>query len=154
MAPVYIGFIAGIGCFFALGIKKAMKFDDSLDVVAVHLVGGLIGSIVLGLWADASINSAVTNEGLFLGGGPNLLIDQIVASFVVLAFSFVVSFVLAKVIDVVMGLRVDENDESIGLDLSLHAETAYNNQPSGSVGLASSTPESTLSGVLSTTSGS
>jgi Amt family ammonium transporter len=125
MAPIYIGFVAGAVCYLALGIKKAFKLDDSLDVIAVHLVGGLVGSILLGFFADSAINGVVTNEGVFLGGGGDLLVDQIVASVVTLAFSFAVSFVLAKVIDMTMGLRIDEAAEDEGLDLSQHAETAY-----------------------------
>jgi len=94
-------------------------------VVAVHLVGGLLGSILLGLFADSSINGLVTHEGLLLGGGGELLKDQVVASVVVLAFSFVASLIIGKVIDVVIGLRVDEAAEEEGLDISQHAETAY-----------------------------
>jgi Amt family ammonium transporter len=127
MAPVYIGFATGIICYLALGIKKAFKLDDSLDVIAVHLVGGLVGSILLGLFADSTINSLVANEGVFLGGGTDLLVDQVVASVVTLVFSFVVSIVLGKVIDLTIGLRVDESAEDEGLDLALHAETAYSN---------------------------
>jgi ammonium transporter, Amt family len=125
MSGVYIGVIAGVVCCLALGIKKAFKFDDSLDVVAVHLVGGLVGSILLGFFADSSINSVVTNEGVFLGGGTELLKDQVIASVVVFAFSFVASLVIGKVIDLVVGLRVDEAAEEEGLDISQHAETAY-----------------------------
>jgi len=125
MAPVYIGAIAGVVCCLALALKKMGRFDDSLDVVAVHLVGGLVGSILLGFFADASINSVVTHEGLFLGGGFELLKDQVVASVVTLVFSFVVTIVIATVIDRTMGLRVDDADEDMGLDLSQHAETAY-----------------------------
>jgi Amt family ammonium transporter len=125
MAPVYIGFITGVLCYLALGIKKAFKLDDSLDVIAVHLVGGLAGSIMLGLFADDAINSAVTNDGLFLGGGGDLLVDQIVASVVTFAYSFVASYIIAKVIDMTMGLRVTADVESEGLDINLHAEAAY-----------------------------
>src|SRR6185436_6925515 len=125
MAPVYIGAIAGVICCLALALKKMGRFDDSLDVVAVHLVGGLVGSILLGFFADASINSAVAHEGVFLGGGAELLKDQIVASVVTLAYSFVVTIVIAKIIDATIGLRVSEADEEEGLDLSQHAETAY-----------------------------
>ena len=125
MAGVYIGFATGIICYLALGIKKRFKLDDSLDVIAVHLVGGLVGSILLGLFADSSINALVTNEGTFLGGGTDLLVDQIVASVVTIVFSFVVSIIIGKVIDLVIGLRVDEAGEDTGLDLTLHAETAY-----------------------------
>src|SRR3954467_5121408 len=95
MAPVYIGAIAGVVCCLALALKKMGRFDDSLDVVAVHLVGGLVGSILLGFFADASINSAVAHEGLFLGGGFELLLDQVVASVVTLVFSFVVTMLIA-----------------------------------------------------------
>jgi Amt family ammonium transporter len=125
MAPLYIGLIAGAVCYLALGIKKAFGFDDSLDVVAVHLVGGLVGSLLLGFFADASINPVVTNEGVFLGGGGALLWDQVVASVVTLAYSFVVSLIIAKAIDVAIGLRVPDDAEDEGLDLSQHAEVAY-----------------------------
>ncbi|HEX8803205.1 MAG TPA: ammonium transporter [Acidimicrobiales bacterium] len=125
MAPIYIGAIAGAVCYLALGLKKALRLDDSLDVIAVHLVGGLVGSILLGFFADASINEAVEHEGLFLGGGGSLLQDQVVASLVTLAYSFAASLAIAKVIDLVVGLRVDDAAEDEGLDLSQHAETAY-----------------------------
>jgi Amt family ammonium transporter len=125
MAPVYIGLIAGAVCYLALGIKKAFNFDDSLDVVAVHLVGGLVGSLLLGFFADASINGVVTNEGVFLGGGADLLWDQVVASVVTLAYSFVASIIIGKLIDLTIGLRVSADDEEVGLDLSQHAEVAY-----------------------------
>jgi ammonium transporter, Amt family len=125
MAPVYIGLIAGAVCYLALGLKKTFGFDDSLDVVAVHLVGGLAGSLLLGFFADAAINPAVTNEGVFLGGGGSLLWDQIVASVVTLAYSFVVSLAIGLAIDATMGLRVDDAAEDEGLDLSQHAEVAY-----------------------------
>jgi ammonium transporter, Amt family len=125
MAPVYIGLIAGGVCYLALGLKKAFGFDDSLDVVAVHLVGGLAGSLLLGFFADAAINPVVTNEGVFLGGGVTLLGDQIVASAVTLAYSFVVSLAIGLAIDATMGLRVDDTAEDEGLDLSQHAEVAY-----------------------------
>jgi Amt family ammonium transporter len=125
MAPIYIGLIAGAVCFLALGIKRTFGFDDSLDVIAVHLVGGLVGSILLGFFADSAINGVVTNEGVFLGGGGELLLDQLIASVVTLVFSFVASFIIGKAIDATMGLRVPDPDEQSGLDLSQHAEEAY-----------------------------
>ena len=126
MAPVYIGFATGIVCYLALGLKQRFGFDDSLDVIAVHLVGGLFGSVVLGLFADPKVNAVVSNPGLFIsGGGADLIADQAVAAGVTLVYSFVVSFVIAKVLDVTMGIRVDEETEEAGLDLGLHAETAY-----------------------------
>jgi Amt family ammonium transporter len=126
MAPVYIGFATGILCYLALGLKRRFRFDDSLDVIAVHLVGGLFGSIVLGLFADPKVNVLVTNPGLLItDGGVDLLLDQLAASAVTFSYSFVVSLVLAKVLDAAMGLRVDDETEEAGLDLALHAETAY-----------------------------
>ena len=128
MAPIYIGFAAGVVCYLALGLKKAFGFDDSLDVIAVHLVGGLVGSIVLGLFADPDINGVVTNPGLFISnGGTDLLVDQVVASVVTLAYSFVVSLVIAKLVEMTIGLRATDEQQDVGLDLSLHAETAYSN---------------------------
>ena len=125
MAPIWIGFAVGIVCYLALSLKKVLKVDDSLDVIAVHLVGGIFGSIVLGLFADKAVNGAVVHEGVFLGGGASLLLDQVVATVVVLVFSFAVSFAIAIVIDKTMGLRVAEIDELQGLDITQHAESAY-----------------------------
>jgi Amt family ammonium transporter len=126
MPAIIIGFLAGIICFLALGLKKAFRFDDSLDVIAVHLVGGLAGTLLLGLFADPKVNPLVTNPGLFItDGGGELIKDQFVAAVVTLAYSFVVTFILAKAIDLVMGLRVSPDDEDIGLDQTQHAETAY-----------------------------
>ncbi|MCU0255514.1 MAG: ammonium transporter [Vicinamibacterales bacterium] len=126
MAPVVIGLVAGVVCYLALKLKGLMRVDDSLDVIAVHLVGGLLGSILLGLFADTQVNS-LGFDGLFFGGGTDLLVDQVVASAAVLVFSFVVTFVIAKAIDATMGLRVSPDDELVGLDQTQHAETAYQN---------------------------
>ncbi|HVM55551.1 MAG TPA: ammonium transporter [Acidimicrobiales bacterium] len=126
MPAMIIGFVAGGVCFLAIAIKRAAKLDDSLDVIAVHLVGGLIGSILLGLFADPAVNGAVSDPGLFIaGGGAALLVKQVVASGAVLVFSFVASFILMKAIDLVIGVRVTPEQEMEGLDSSLHAEAAY-----------------------------
>jgi Amt family ammonium transporter len=119
MAPIVIGFLAGAICFLAIQLKFKFGYDDSLDVVGVHLVGGITGSLLLGLFADKSFG------GLFFGGGSDLIVDQLVAVGATIVFSFVVSFVLAKVIDMVIGLRVTPEQELEGLDLSQHAEHAY-----------------------------
>jgi len=108
----------------AIGLKRKFGFDDALDVVAVHLVGGITGSLLLGLFADLKINGA-GHDGLFAGGGGELLGNQAVAVGATLVFWFVVTYIIAKVIDMTIGLRVDENAENEGLDLSQHAETAY-----------------------------
>ena len=127
MPSLIIGAGAGALCYLALFLKETFKLDDALDVLAVHLVGGLFGSIALGFFADSAINGIVAENGLFVsGGGAELLKDQIVSSVAVLAFSFVVSFVIAKAIEATIGLRVDPETEDIGLDQVLHAETAYN----------------------------
>jgi Amt family ammonium transporter len=124
MSPIIIGLVAGVVCYLAIGIKKALKLDDSLDVIAVHLVGGIVGSVILGFFADASA-TGIGSDGVFFGGGTDLLVDQLVAVGAALAFSAVVTFVIAKAIDLTLGLRVDEETEHNGLDLALHAETAY-----------------------------
>jgi Amt family ammonium transporter len=125
MPAMIIGFVAGAICFLALQLKFTFKFDDSLDVIAVHLVGGLVGSLMLGLFADSAINELVVEEGLFIDGGASLLLDQVVASAATLAFSFVMSFIIAKAIDLAIGMRIDDSAEEEGMDLALHAETAY-----------------------------
>jgi Amt family ammonium transporter len=125
MPAICIGFIAGILCLLAVGLKTKIGYDDSLDVVGVHLVGGLIGALLLGLFADTAINPAGA-DGLLLGGGAELLGKQFVASISVLAFSFIATVIIAKVIDAVIGLRVDEEAEDMGLDLAEHAEVGYN----------------------------
>ncbi len=120
-----IGGLAGVLCYLALFIKERLNLDDALDVLAVHLVGGIFGSIAVGFFAASSINSVVPNGLFSKGGNADLLVDQVVASAAVFAFALVGSIIIAKVIDLTIGLRVDEETENIGLDQSLHAETAY-----------------------------
>ncbi len=129
MAPIVIGFAAGVVCVLALRLKSVFGFDDSLDVVGVHLVGGALGSLLLGLFADAGVNPIVVDEGLLVGGDAALLGYQTVATIGTFVFSFVVSGVLAKVIDATNGLRASADDELTGLDLSQHSETAYELSP-------------------------
>jgi ammonium transporter, Amt family len=127
MAPIYIGLIAGGVCALAVSLKFKLGYDDSLDVIGVHLVGGLIGSILLGFFADASINPAVVDEGVFLGGGASLLGEQIIAVIATMAWSFAVTLGIMYVLKVVLpkGIRVSEDDEETGLDLTQHSETGY-----------------------------
>ena len=122
MSPIWIGLIAGVGCYFALQAKELLRLDDSLDVIAVHLVGGLIGTVLLGFFGDSSISGA---DGLFYGGGGELLKDQVLAALGVMLFSGVLSYVIAVALDRTIGLRVDPDDELVGLDQSQHAESAY-----------------------------
>jgi Amt family ammonium transporter len=126
MAPVYIGLVTGAVCYLAVNIKFRFKFDDALDVVGVHLVGGVVGSLLLGLFADQSVNPG-GRDGVFLGGGSGLFGDQVVAVVATLVYSFVVTYVLCLVLKAVLpgGLRVDEEAEEVGLDLSQHSEVGY-----------------------------
>ena len=133
VAPMIIGFVAGVGCLLAIQLKFKFGYDDSLDVVGVHLVGGVIGSILLGFFCDTKVNSAGF-DGVFFGGGADLLMDQLVAVGATIAFSGILSFVLAKVVDSVVGLRASEEEEAAGLDTTQHAETAYNLGEFGSMG--------------------
>ena len=123
VAPLIIGTIAGIACYFALFIKAKMNWDDSLDVIAVHLVGGIVGTLLLGFFADTAVNGEF--DGLFFGGGLELLKDQFVAAIGVGAFSFVATYAIAFAIQRTIGLRVDSDAELMGLDQSEHAESAY-----------------------------
>lgn len=126
MAPIYIGALTGVVCFFGISLKNKFGFDDSLDVIGVHLVGGVFGSLFLGLFADKTINS-VGVDGLFFGGGGELLKDQLVAVLATLVFSGLVTFIIIKVLAVALpgGIRVSEEDEETGLDLSQHSEVGY-----------------------------
>ncbi|HVE47096.1 MAG TPA: ammonium transporter [Acidimicrobiales bacterium] len=133
MAPLVIGFIAGVVCFLAIQLKYKFGYDDSLDVIGVHLVGGIAGSLLLGFFADTKVN-ALGFDGVFFGGGADLLSDQLVAVGATIVFSGVLSFVIAKVVDAVIGLRVKEDEEMAGLDTTQHAETAYNLGDLGSMG--------------------
>ena len=129
MAPIFIGLVAGVLCVLAIRLKFRFGYDDSLDVVGVHLVGGIVGGLLLGFFADAEVNKLVENEGVFLGGGFSLLWVQFVACAVTFAFSFVASWI----IDMTIGLRVSEEDEDEGLDFSQHAETSYSFGSTGSM---------------------
>ncbi|MGD9792279.1 MAG: ammonium transporter [Acidimicrobiia bacterium] len=124
MAPIAIGGLAGLICYLALKLKFLFGFDDSLDVIAVHLVGGILGSLLLGLFSDTAVNG-LGADGLFFGGGADLLGKQFLAVIATLVFSFVMSMIIAKAIDMTIGLRVDADTEQIGLDQSLHNESAY-----------------------------
>jgi Amt family ammonium transporter len=126
MPSIIIGAAAGVVCYLAINLKFRLGYDDSLDVVAVHLVGGLLGSILLGLFADASVNPA-GKDGVFFGGGWNLFGEQVLAVVAVGLFSGIVSLLIAMVLKVVLpkGIRVTEEDEEEGLDLTQHSETGY-----------------------------
>jgi Amt family ammonium transporter len=126
MGSIAIGFAAGVICALAVGLKNKFGFDDALDVVGVHLVGGVLGALLIGFFATKMTNSAGAN-GLFYKGGWTLLGHQAVAVLAVVAYSFIVTYILAQILNQTIGLRVSEDAEQAGLDLSQHAETAYEN---------------------------
>jgi ammonium transporter, Amt family len=130
MGAIAVGAIAGGVCALAVGIKFRFGFDDSLDVVGVHLVGGLAGTLMVGLVAapeSTAINGiAGVSKGLFYGGGWSQLERQAVGAFSVLIYSGVVTLILALILKYTMGLRLDAEQEATGIDESEHAESAYN----------------------------
>ncbi len=123
IGAIAIGAIAGVLCALAVGLKYKLGYDDSLDVVGVHLVGGLVGTILIGFLATEAAPAGV--NGLFYGGGADQLWTQTVAALAVMVFSFVVAFIIGKAIDLTMGFRVSEDDEVAGIDRTTHAESAY-----------------------------
>ena len=118
-----VGLLAGIICSFAIGLKFRFGYDDSLDVVGVHFVGGVVGVLLIGFLATAVMTGGA--DGLFFGGGLGQLGKQALAMVVVAAYAFAMSYLLAKLIDRLMGFRLSPEDESAGVDFTQHAETAY-----------------------------
>ena len=124
LGALAIGLAAGIICAWAVSRKYKLGFDDSLDVVGVHGVGGFVGMIGIGLLAVAAVNPAGA-DGLFFGGGASLLGKQLIASLATAAYAFVVTWIIAKIIDKTMGFRATRDNEIAGLDVTQHAESAY-----------------------------
>ena len=124
LAALAIGAVAGCLCFFGLKLKSRFGFDDALDVVGVHGVGGTTGALLTGVFASLAVNSAGA-DGLLSGGGFTLLGKQFVGVGATIAFSFIVSFIILKLLDATMGIRVSEDAEIAGLDIAEHAETGY-----------------------------
>jgi Amt family ammonium transporter len=127
MAALSIGFVAGSLCYFAVSVKFRFGYDDALDVVGVHLVGGIVGSLLLGLFADRAFNPAVAHQGVFVDGSWELMGDQLIAVVATLVWSGVLTFLILKILHRVIpgGLRVSEEDEETGLDLTQHSEVGY-----------------------------
>jgi Amt family ammonium transporter len=123
MGALIIGAVAAPISFYAIRLRQKMKLDDSLDVWACHGMGGLTGALMTGLLATKSVNEAGA-DGLFYGN-PGQFMTQVLACATTIVFVFVVTFVLAKVLDAIMGLRVTQPEEEVGLDLSEHGERAY-----------------------------
>ncbi len=142
IGALILGLVAGVVCALAVGLKYRLGYDDSLDVVGVHLVGGLIGTLLIGLLATEAAPAGV--NGLFYGGGLTQFWSQLIAAVSVLVYSFVVAYIVAKVIDMTWGIRIPEEDEVTGIDLTTHAETAYELADSGSGGKFAGVGQSAL----------
>jgi Amt family ammonium transporter len=124
-APLAIGGIAGLVCCYAVKLKTKAGFDDALDVVGVHLVGGLVGSLLIGFFANPEFFDGSFEEGIFYGGGAGLLGEQALANLAAMVWSFIITFGIMLVLKKTIGVRVSPQDEADGLDYSQHAESAY-----------------------------
>jgi Amt family ammonium transporter len=123
LGAIAIGLAAGVVCALAVGLKYRLGFDDSLDVVGVHMIGGLWGTLAVGLFASDSTTAGVS--GLFYGGGLDQLWRQAVGALAVLIYSFVVTVLIGWGIQKTIGFRIRQEDEVTGIDSVVHAETAY-----------------------------
>jgi ammonium transporter, Amt family len=132
LGALVIGVAGGSLCALAVGLKFKLGFDDSLDVVGVHLVGGLAGTLLIGLVAAPEAPAAV--KGLFYGGGWDQLERQAIGAFSVLAYSAIVTLILALILKYTIGLRLGPEGEAAGIDESQHAESAYDFAPAGGSG--------------------
>jgi Amt family ammonium transporter len=124
LPAVAIGLAAGLVCAWAVGLKFRLGYDDSLDVVGVHLVGGVVGALLTGVFADLIVNTAGAN-GLVTGGGLSLVGKQFVAIIATIAFSGILSLAILKLVQATVGLRVSSDEEITGLDLAQHSEAGY-----------------------------
>jgi Amt family ammonium transporter len=133
LGALVVGLTAGVVCSYAVSWKFRLNYDDSLDVVGVHLVGGVIGTLLIGVFAVSEMTGGT--EGLLYGGGLGQLGRQLVAVAAVGAYAFCVTYGIARLIDRVMGFRASEEQEHTGLDLTVHAETAYDHGVPGGHGV-------------------
>jgi Amt family ammonium transporter len=124
-APIVIGLVAGVVCCYAVKLKHRAGYDDALDVVGVHFVGGLVGSLLIGLFSNPTFFAASFKEGLFYGGGLSLLGEQLLANAAAIIWSFCITLLIMIGLKRTIGVRVSPEVESAGLDLALHSETAY-----------------------------
>jgi Amt family ammonium transporter len=125
LPALLLGALAGTACVLAVQLKYRFGYDDSLDVVGVHFVGGLVGTLFIGLFATAAVNKGVVHEGLFYGGGLTQLDRQAVGVVAAAAWAFCATYLLARLVNRVIPLRVSEEEEATGLDQALHSESAY-----------------------------
>ncbi|MDX9931648.1 MAG: ammonium transporter, partial [Bacteroidales bacterium] len=122
-ASPIIGVAAGAVCYLAVQLKNKMKWDDALDVWGVHGIGGVIGTILLGVFASSAVNAAGA-DGLIFGGG-DFFFKEIVAVAAAAAYAFIFTYIMLILINMIVKVRVSEDDERKGLDVSIHGETAY-----------------------------
>jgi Amt family ammonium transporter len=132
IGAIVVGAVAGVLCALAVGLKYKLGYDDSLDVVGVHLVGGLVGTILIGFLATADAPAGV--DGLFYGGGVDQLWRQVVGALAVLVVSFVATYIIGTIIQKTIGFRITEEEEVTGIDTVVHAESAYDFTSLGSTG--------------------
>ncbi len=133
-AAALLGLVAGAVCAAAISLKYRLGYDDSLDVVGVHFVGGWIGCLWIGLFGTSSVNSLVSNDGLFYGGGVKQLGIQALSALIVTVYSFAVAFVIGFAIEKTIGFRVSREAEIDGIDIAEHAEAGYDLTPAGGGG--------------------
>ena len=128
MAALAIGFIAGVACFFAVTeLKKKAGYDDSLDAFGVHGIGGFTGAMLTGVFATKAVNDVFSGNAVgLLEGNPKQVLNQLIACLVAIALSVTGTFIILKIVDLVIGVRVSGEDEVVGLDLSQHGEEGYN----------------------------
>ena len=119
---LFIGLVVGGLCYSATLLRSRLKIDDALDVFAVHGVGGMFGAVATGVFATAAVQEAYT--GLLEGNGQQL-VNQLIAVGATVAFAVISTFVIVKVVDVILGIRVSATDEEMGIDLATHGEAAY-----------------------------
>jgi len=124
-SPIFIGVIAGVSGCYAVRLKHKFGYDDALDVVGVHFVGGLVGSLLIGFFANPSFFDGAFMEGLFYGGDAKLLLEQAIANGAAIVWSFALTYGIMVALKKTIGVRVSEESESGGLDLAEHGETAY-----------------------------
>ena len=120
-----IGIVAGVVCYFAVALKNKLKWDDALDVWGVHGVGGILGVMMLGLFASKAVNPMVTIDGLLIGGSWEFFMKQAVSVFAVGAYCFVFTYIMLKAINLINPVKVTRQEEEAGMDASLHGEIAY-----------------------------
>jgi Amt family ammonium transporter len=133
IGAIVVGVVAGALCALAVSLKYKFKYDDSLDVVGIHLVGGLVGTLLIGFLATEVAPAGV--NGLLYGGGTEQLGKQAIGAFAVLGYSLIVTAIIAFIIKAVMGFRADEESEAEGVDVTEHAESAYELGDSGGGGV-------------------